>query len=1359
MPGIITIAGKRYRLNIPSSSPRSSGAQAPDIRSILGMPPVTHDSPQPEQQGFLTRPISKGFDKWLQRKTEPEEDDWYATRVGKRVGRVLGEDVNSPLGLGLTAAAAALGPAGWAARAGKLGAGAAKVAASPGLAQAGRYGFGALGASQVPEAARSGKEFLKTKSPESLADTLISGTEVAGGGLLLGSALRKRKKGRAASDIADDILAESGTDIASGPKAPAGTKSGEAPDPDKILRQSEPDTFVERTVEETERGTRPTQSYREFISEDTHKLVDSAQPLRPNVKSSERLVRQTLEIAVERHVQQTGKRPDANAIKRLRSNIIAKAESSAKNSNEKYAALGKIFSEQKAKLASTLKSKDTSLRLPDIKYDIDSINLDSFPTQVRPQVKETLRSAITHGAYLDRDLDKVTARVISKLKGLDRDKIQEVKGAIDKQLIKSRGKTFREAQDFGPVQVLMKNDKIVSAGISPQGRKLIESGAVKGEGRGELFGKPSSLAAQALSLKNNNNEVFINKLAKMKGKNIQDIKNQLNNLHTQMKLVERASYQGQIDGKQSAALANYYSNKWDLFNKKVKASLPARTKRLYENISKKRQRLEDEDAGLKELNNQYEQIDAKLDKKSKKYDPNFTPEMASSLKSKAAEKFQEQLDWDKPISNTILNKFPVEKQLIMALNRLDSIRLKAQKNRVEGELGVDELENRIFQAIKSPDVDEAAMLHDELNNIDEVLRDVDAIELPVWGEADDFNLGKVQDTGNVSASFGNKLFDSAEGKSALESMGIDPNQLNFGIPISNIPGVMKGWMGKIANNDFLSGFVIQGRHTLRKIGGEQLINIVGRQQADEQRLTAAVSRMIDKSLTGMKKKEVNRVFDNIANEKMDGPKEKQVSRIMTLLNGMSDKFNVASSHRARYDPTLNRDRNTGGTPRENFIDWAILRIQGITRAKHFTNGGTKDIKGSTSDIAKAIAQTNDQEKARAIVESTFKTRPNNWGQAKIVDTLNSIQFGSHLSLHVIGNLSGNTNILLHGRKNMKASIESLFNRKQAKAQAERSGALGDSSTALFSSISAGKWSKAISKGIGLSYAESRERTTAATFGKITVQSLWDMKKADKLSKKGKLELEDLILEDPDRITKLSPTHMRYAKQRFSEITQGGSNPLNVPPGWSGSNAINLFFIFKKFAYQGNIAIFKAIQKNPKKTLPMIAILGQLMGEGVGDLRATAIGTARGATESIKEGENPLDTIPKAVGKEIDYRTDRAKFITGSDNPVINRMVSNYADAWITGLFTDTLLSIAQGDAEELGGANIDFFTSIADTGRGAVKGAFSEEGIIEGIGEGNLRDWTRRVPFVGSGVAKGMWPSRSQRYGSEGRQVTERVVR
>ena len=128
-------------------------------------------------------------------------------------------------------------------------------------------------------------------------------------------------------------------------------------------------------------------------------------------------------------------------------------------------------------------------------------------------------------------------------------------------------------------------------------------------------------------------------------------------------------------------------------------------------------------------------------------------------------------------------------------------------------------------------------------------------------------------------------------------------------------------------------------------------------------------------------------------------------------------------------------------------------------------------------------------------------------------------------------------------------------------------------------------------------------------------------------------------------------------------------------------------------------------------------------------------------------------MPKAIGKEIDYRTDRTKFITGSDNPKLNRIVSNYMDAWVTGLFTDTLLSLAKGELSELGGANIDFLSQgVKDTSQLAKgKNPFDSED--------SAKHWTRRIPFVGSGIAKGMWPTPGQRHeGDGGRVVRERRV-
>ena len=110
-----------------------------------------------------------------------------------------------------------------------------------------------LGVAQAPELVRSGGDFLKTKSPESLADTLISGAEVAGGGYLLGSSAKARRARRCrwhGKDIIEKTLP--GDVDVDAPKTPE---------------------FQERTVADTEKAiTRPSERARDWISEGTSGL-------------------------------------------------------------------------------------------------------------------------------------------------------------------------------------------------------------------------------------------------------------------------------------------------------------------------------------------------------------------------------------------------------------------------------------------------------------------------------------------------------------------------------------------------------------------------------------------------------------------------------------------------------------------------------------------------------------------------------------------------------------------------------------------------------------------------------------------------------------------------------------------------------------------------------------------------------------------------------------------------------------------------------------------------------------------------------------------------------------------------------
>ena len=1341
MPFETVINGKKYKINA-----------TPEQLAGLRRGKPTPDFEEKEEEGsWLTNPISSKFDDWLQKKTEPEEDDWYATKVGKRIGRVLGGDINSPLGAGITAAATIAGPVGWAAKAGKLGAGALKAASSARAATAGRaaeVGFGGLGAAQAPQLARSGKEFLDTKSPESLADAIISGTEVAGGGYLLGSAARRARKATPSREILENTFKD---------KDPLTVE--------KMLDAREPESG--RTVAETEAGggaTRPTERARDWISEGSTALVDKVQPLKPGAKADDKLLRQTLEVMVERQVQKTGQTPTENAVKRLRSQIIAKIGDKP-NSNQRYAEFGKIFSAQKKQLASLREGKDTSLRLPDIDFDVDSVDLNALPTNVRSQAKELIRSSVTLADLRGKNLDETAKRAAAALAGKDRKAIQEAKDVIDNNISVERGVVLKGAEDYGPIQVVKKDGEVTSIGISPKGKTAIEAGISTGK-KISGFEKPKGLAMSLIRSKNEKNSRFIAAISKKKGKTPEEIRTKFQQLHSQMTLVERAAEQGQIDVGQARDLLGFYSKTWGKIEKGLEGSVPNKELRAAQIASNKAMDKRDKYGGQSQYESKISygvsrEQQKGMDELFKKYDKidenkELSVEERGELKNKASLAYEEHLNYDQPIPNTILKNLPVERQLIVALNRIDSLKANAQKKNLnEGDLAeLTRIEDEAFTQARAPKEESVQVLMHDINEFGEALERFDEVEVPTWGGDDDFNLGNVRETGSLDASMA-----PDDAKVALESAwGIDPNQLNAGIPLNLIPGVTKGWMKSIANNDLTSGFLIQGRATLKNIKGQHLVNIIDRQQADEQQLVSRVSALIDRTFTGKKKKDINAILQRYSEGNLEGETEQNLLKIGDHLEKLSDKYKVAKSFRKPYDPSVGSGQHTKGTPRENFIDWAIYRSQAITRAKHFTNGGSRDVKGGQSEIAKAIEATSDAEKARVVVNSLFASRSNSWGQASLVDALNTIQFTSYLSLHYIGNLSGNLNILLHGKKNMKATMQSIFNRKQARAEAESAGVTGDANSALFSDVAAGKWGKAAAKFTLLSKAEARERTTAAKFGHITAESLWDMFKVGKLNSRGKQQLEELILDNPDNIKKLTPTHLRYARQRFSEITQGGNNPLNMPPTWAGSNAVNLFFIFKKFAYQGNVALLKAIKQNPKKALPTIAVLGQVMGEAVGDLRATAIGTARGLTETFKEGESPLETVPKAVKKEIGYRTDRTRFVTGSDNPTLNRIVSNYMDAWVTGLFTDTLLSLAQGDLSELGGANIDFLSQgvkdVSQMGSNVLQG----ENPFD-LGEDSKRHWGRRIPFVGSGFSKGMWPSASQGYGGSGEGERRRVAR
>lgn len=612
------------------------------------------------------------------------------------------------------------------------------------------------------------------------------------------------------------------------------------------------------------------------------------------------------------------------------------------------------------------------------------------------------------------------------------------------------------------------------------------------------------------------------------------------------------------------------------------------------------------------------------------------------------------------------------------------------------------------------------------------------------------------------------------------------DEMYMGIPITKIP--LSGLFSperSVKRLMSLVGGAFQGAYSLRNINGENLRELIYRQYSMYTLFTSRGIAHVDRVLSGKGRKEADRIVRELGtyDENQMGDEAKQLFALIQNYDENAATYAVNPGLLIKFDPDVSIGGFRDTSARENLVDWINIRAKQLSRAKHFGNGGRNDLKylSRNSPLGKAMADTDNEEVARSITESTFVTRDNDYGFAKKVDTLNTIQFLSYLSLHWIGNLAGNINTLMHARGALKGAAKVMFDRKMFgqekgfKYRASRSGVIGDLHSTIGSEIWARKWPQVSSKFIFLHHAESRERAWASAFGENTLETLWEMKKRGKLSEKAKRQLRDLTLEDPDNMTKLQEIHYIHARQRFAEITQGGNNPINMPPAWAGNNILNLFAVFKRFAYQGQASFFKAIEQNPKRAIPMALLISPLFGEVIGDMKAMVTGTVRG----LAEGGNPLESIPKATNKELEYRIEKGTranetvtgFLGGTgpgtamgkyamSDIIPDRVVANLLDAWFFGILSDIVLNAMEGEAIDpiVNSANIDFFTDVGLTGQQMMTNAAAGENPFD-ISTGQKRRWLRRVPHVGLGMSRAFYPTEKQEHDSTSSQWGSRQLR
>jgi hypothetical protein len=152
---------------------------------------------------------------------------------------------------------------------------------------------------------------------------------------------------------------------------------------------------------------------------------------------------------------------------------------------------------------------------------------------------------------------------------------------------------------------------------------------------------------------------------------------------------------------------------------------------------------------------------------------------------------------------------------------------------------------------------------------------------------------------------------------------------------------------------------------------------------------------------------------------------------------------------------------------------------------------------------------------------------------------------------------------------------------------------------------------------GNKWVEEFLRSAAGLTGKYQVESIFNSLKRNPTSSYNLARLKDLLLEKPERVLmqeKLTPLQLATAANRFTDLTQGRVNTLDLPHHWSNEPMANLLTQFKKFAFIQSTNIKNAMVQDLShgRIHPMLklALASQVFGEVAGDIKAVVRGQER-----------------------------------------------------------------------------------------------------------------------------------------------------
>src|SRR3990167_2788942 len=372
--------------------------------------------------------------------------------------------------------------------------------------------------------------------------------------------------------------------------------------------------------------------------------------------------------------------------------------------------------------------------------------------------------------------------------------------------------------------------------------------------------------------------------------------------------------------------------------------------------------------------------------------------------------------------------------------------------------------------------------------------------------------------------------------------------------------------------------------------------------------------------------------------------------------------------------------------------------KGVARTKEF---GIKDIAGRGSEgIADLIETTSNPKLAYDIMRRIVgRDEQINRQMDDFVRGARTAVSWIRLQNYGISSIVGNQlpNMLRGNAKEYIKSLGTFLGRNRAIT--DKSAAAMDLSHGVFEQTS-----RLNPLGIyGGTLAENVVRGQAAGIGQGMAKTWLRELKANPNNQLARKELFELVMENPDdliRQTSLTEEQLRMAAGRGSELSQGLTNPVNLPMWMSspvnstGNMLLQLSLIFKKQAAIQNKMIWQSFKTNPVKTTALLTGMSQIAGATIGGVKSALIGGTRAAIS----GRDPIAEIEEEYARRADY----VGRFTGSENELLNRTIDRMLQSWALGLGSDILFIGLDGRAlsEFMGGpvvsAGSDIFGNITN---------------------------------------------------------------